>query len=153
MLATSSHDGLIRLWDASTSQCLKSLVDETHNPPVSHVKFSPNGKFVLSASLDSTIRLWNYFANDLKPVKTYSGHTNAKYSISPLFHMWKTQPLVLSGSEDGTIWVWDVQSTLALSSWKAHSDTVVALDAREGTLVSASLEKDLSVKVWKLVDE
>lgn len=54
-------------------------MDESANPPVSHVTFSPNGKFVLSASLDSTLRLWNYFQNDQKAVKTYSGHTNAKY--------------------------------------------------------------------------
>lgn len=127
-------------------------MDESANPPVSHVKFSPNGKFVLSASLDSTLRLWNYFQNDQKPVKTYSGHTNAKYSISPLFVMWKKMALVVCGSEDGWIWVWDVQSTKEVGAWKAHDDTVVAVDVKDGHLVSASLEKDLSVKVWKLID-
>lgn len=66
--------------------------------------------------------------------------------------MWKKTALVLCGSEDGTIWIWDVQSTKQVASWKAHDDTVVAVDVREGCLVSASLEKDLSVKVWRLID-
>ena len=40
-------------------QCLKTLIDDD-NPPVSFVKFSPNGKYILAATLDNTLKLWDY---------------------------------------------------------------------------------------------
>jgi COMPASS component SWD3 len=51
--------GLIRIWDTSTGMCLKTLIDET-NPAVSHIVFSPNGRYILSSCLNSTIKLWSY---------------------------------------------------------------------------------------------
>ena len=46
--------------DPSTvGQCLKTLIDDD-NPPVSFVKFSPNGKYILAATLDNTLKLWDY---------------------------------------------------------------------------------------------
>ncbi|CEP19751.1 hypothetical protein [Parasitella parasitica] len=41
MIVSCSHDGLIRIWDTASGQCLKTLVDDD-NPPVSFVKFSPS---------------------------------------------------------------------------------------------------------------
>jgi WD40 repeat protein len=58
------------LGDCSAHPCLLNS---------SFVKFSPNGKFVLASTLDSTIRLWDYHAE--KAVKVYSGHTNLKCII------------------------------------------------------------------------
>ena len=40
---SSSYDGLCRIWDTASGQCLKTLIDDD-NPPVSYVKFSPNGE-------------------------------------------------------------------------------------------------------------
>lgn len=54
LIISSSYDGLCRIWDASTGRCMKTLIDD-ESPPVSFVKFSPNGKFVLAATLDNTL--------------------------------------------------------------------------------------------------
>ena len=43
LIVSSSYDGLCRIWDTASGQCLKTLIDDD-NPPVSYVKFSPNGK-------------------------------------------------------------------------------------------------------------
>ena len=43
LIVSSSYDGLCRIWDTASGQCLKTLIDDD-NPPVSFVKFSPNGK-------------------------------------------------------------------------------------------------------------
>ena len=39
---------------SATGQCLKTLIDDD-NPPVSFVKFSPNGRFILAGLLDNTL--------------------------------------------------------------------------------------------------
>ena len=48
LIVSSSYDGLCRVWDTATGQCLKTLIDD-NNPPVSHAIFSPNGKYILSS--------------------------------------------------------------------------------------------------------
>jgi len=67
-----------RIWDTASGQCLKTLIDDD-NPPVSFVKFSPNGKYILAATLDNTLKLWDYTKG--KCLKTYVGHKNEKYCI------------------------------------------------------------------------
>ena len=57
---------------------MESLISE-ETPPVAYATFAPNGKFVLSACLDSTIKLWNL--QNKKPFKTYKGGLQAS---SPL---------------------------------------------------------------------
>ena len=47
LIVSGSYDGLCRIWDTATGQCLKTLIDDD-NPPVSFVKFSPNGRFILA---------------------------------------------------------------------------------------------------------
>ena len=54
MIVSGSYDGLCRVWDSATGHCVKTLIDD-ESPPVSFAKFSPNGKFILAATLDSTL--------------------------------------------------------------------------------------------------
>lgn len=56
-IVSGSHDGLVRIWDTATGECLKTIYAHG-NPPVSHVQYSPNGKYVLAGTLDSRLRLW-----------------------------------------------------------------------------------------------
>ncbi len=67
-----------RIWDTASGQCVKTLIDQD-NPPVSFVKFSPNGKYILAANLDSTLKLWDYTKG--RCLKMYKGHINEKYCI------------------------------------------------------------------------
>ena len=57
LIVSSSYDGLCRIWDTASGQCLKTLIDDD-NPPVSFVKFSPNGE-----PLFSTLTKWNFLNN------------------------------------------------------------------------------------------
>ena len=83
----------------------------------SHVKFSPNSKFVLASTQDSTIRLWNYHAS--RCVKTYMGHMNRTYCIAPCFTRTKTKYIVC-GSEDAKIFIWDLQSRKVVQVLEGH---------------------------------
>lgn len=47
LIVSSSYDGLCRIWNADTGHCLKTVLDD-NNPPVSFVKFSPNGRYILT---------------------------------------------------------------------------------------------------------
>lgn len=72
LIVSSSYDGLCRIWDSNSGQCLKTLIDET-NPPVSFVRFSPNGRFILTGTLDHKLKLWDFEKS--KCVKQYEGES------------------------------------------------------------------------------
>lgn len=54
--ASCSADISIKLWDMSSYVCVKSLHGHDHN--VSSVTFLPTSDFLLSASRDKTIKIW-----------------------------------------------------------------------------------------------
>ncbi|NET57063.1 MAG: AAA family ATPase, partial [Symploca sp. SIO2E6] len=57
-LTGASNDGKIQLWKSSDGTLLKNFA--VHKGKVNSVHFSPNGKFIVSASDDTNIKLWNY---------------------------------------------------------------------------------------------
>lgn len=155
LIVSCSHDGLIRVWDTSTGQCLRTLVHED-NAPVTSVTFSPNGKYILAHTLDSCIRLWDYANGKGKCVKTYQGHTNAKYSLCGAFGTYgdrsdpkETYAFVASGSEEGGVVLWDVSSKNVLQRLSGHDDAVLAVDTHPKEELIASTGLDRSIRVWK----
>ncbi|KAI9739106.1 MAG: WD domain protein [Cirrosporium novae-zelandiae] len=149
LVASCASDGLIRIWDPYTGQCLRTLVHED-NAPVTNVKFSPNGKYVLAWTLDSCVRLWNYVEG--RCVKTYQGHKNVKYSIGGAFGRYgvcRDEAFAASGSEDGSIFLWDVSSKKILQKLEGHRDVVLGVDTHptERSLVTGGLDR--TVRIWK----
>ena len=55
-LASCSADMSIRLWDFSTYECVRTMQGHDHN--VSSVCFMPSGDFLVSASRDKSIKMW-----------------------------------------------------------------------------------------------
>jgi WD40 repeat protein len=55
-LATASFDGTVRLWDLVSLECLAVL--EGHLAAVFDVRLSPDGRRLVSGSLDCTARIW-----------------------------------------------------------------------------------------------
>ena len=104
---SSSYDGLCRVWDLTTGACLRTIyVDKV--PATSSARFTPNGKFVLTSYLDGCIRLWDYTTGTM--VKQYEGHVNAAWCCATGFLVTHRKKYVVGGSEDGRLYVWDIQS-------------------------------------------
>ena len=68
------------------------------NAGVTSVRFAPNGKYVLAATLDSCIRLWSYVEG--RCLKTYQGHRNEKFSINACFGEYNAEKQDVDGEDE-----------------------------------------------------
>ena len=58
-IATSSDDNSIKIWDSITCQCVYVI---THNQnDANYVSFSPNSKYIVTASYDKTAKLYRFW--------------------------------------------------------------------------------------------
>ena len=156
MMCSCSTDGLIRIWDAGTGQCLRTLVDEDRKG-VTSVRFTPNGKYVLGWTLDGCVRLWDYVGG--RCVKTYMGHVNKEFSLGGGIGTYfgpdgiTEHGFVFSGSEDGDVVAWDVSSKELLWRGEGHKDVVLSVDCgktKDGTMrgLLVSVGKDRDIRIW-----
>jgi WD40 repeat protein len=102
ILASGSCDQTIKLWNASSGQCYKTL--QEHTDWVRSVNFGPQGNILASSSDDQTLKLWD--ASSGQVLKTLLGDAIWVWSVafSP------DGKILASGGEDGTIKLWDVST-------------------------------------------
>jgi len=175
---TGSHDGLVRVWDASSvSGCLLTIHNEAR-PPVASASYAANGRYVLVSSLDSTHRLFHCPGGESAAlVDTYRGHVTAKYSVQSRLARYRRDgdggSYVVSGLEDGKVYLWDVNSSgtsritdddsrggggdgvnsgVGAVALEGHGDAVlaVAVHPDPDTVQITSASRDGTVKLWGL---
>ncbi|KAJ3177161.1 WD repeat-containing protein 83 [Geranomyces variabilis] len=140
-ILTGSVDGSIRVYDMRTGDFIADKVGH----PVTSASFSGDKNCVLVSSLDSTIRLFDKENGEL--LNSYTGHKNSEYRITSTLS--NTDAHVISGSEDGSILMWDlVEGTLVKRLERAHDRvaTCVAYHPSRTAMVSGSV--DGTIKVW-----
>ncbi len=146
-ILSASNDGTIKQWDVATGQLVQTL--RAKNGQVWVVVYSPDGHMALSSGLTegpaTDMELWDLLSG--KTIKVFRGHTAqvAGIAFSP-DGRW-----ALSGSHDGSIKLWDVQSGEYESGRKFEGHTgpvnCVGFSPTDRDLaVSASF--DGSVRLW-----
>jgi len=110
-IASASVDGNVQVWDGATGDTIYTY--RGHTSIVNAVAWSPDGKRIASASDDQTVQVWNapHVATQLIAptpggnVFTYRGHSNGVKAI-----IWSADSkLIVSGSEDHTVQVWEAK--------------------------------------------
>lgn len=141
-LVSGSDDFTLSLWDPSkTNKPLARLTG--HQAAVNHVVFSPDGRWLASASFDKSIKLWN--ARTGAFVATLRGHVGRVYQVA-----WSADSrLLLSSSQDSTLKVWDVRTRTRKEDLPGHYDEVYAVDWSADGARAASGGKDKLLKIWR----
>jgi ribosome assembly protein 4 len=114
-----------------------------HQQLVNHIAFSPDGRFVASASFDKKVKLW--CGKTGRFLATLTGHVGAVYQVT-----WSADSQFIgSASKDSTVKVWAVKDTKkALHTLAGHEDEVYSLDWSPNGTQLASGSKDRTIKIW-----
>jgi predicted Zn finger-like uncharacterized protein len=119
---SGSADQTIKLWEAATGQCLRTLTG--HLDVVTAVAWSGHD-YALSASADRTLKLWEVFPG--RCLCTFEGHADVVTSVS-----WSADGrYAVSGSLDRTLKFWEVATGRCLRTLEGHAAPIhsVALSA------------------------
>eukprot|EP00043_Microstomoeca_roanoka_P022109 m.256037 g.256037 ORF g.256037 m.256037 type:complete len:485 (+) comp20760_c0_seq1:149-1603(+) len=141
LLVSASEDHTLFLWEPTKDK--KPICRLTgHQRPVNYVKFSPDGRWILSCSFDKSARLWTK-AGEF--VATLRGH------VGPVFRCaWAPDSrMFITASEDSTLKLWNLKKEKILKDLPGHEGSVFAVDwAPTGSIV-ASGGADKMLKIWR----
>ncbi len=113
-----------------------------HNKAVNSISVSPDGKYCVSTSTDSTIRIW-----DLNSFIELNNITAQKTVILSAVFL-KNSSMIISGGMENTGKIWDVKSGTLMHTLRGHEIEIraVAYSKRKNYLATGST--DHSTIIW-----
>lgn len=119
-LATSGGEGNIHLWSLNQETPISTL--SGHTGRICRVEFHPSGKYLASASYDTTWRLWD--VNTTTELLLQEGHSREVYALS--FN--PDGSLLASAGLDSIGRIWDLRTGRTVMILEGHIREIYALD-------------------------
>ncbi|MCJ1394881.1 hypothetical protein MMC18_007761 [Xylographa bjoerkii] len=123
-IVAGSVDGRVRLYDVRMGVVHVDVVGH----PVTSVCPTGDGAAVLVSTLDSTLRLMDRANGQL--LQAYRAHSNTEYRVRSCLGL--NDAVVVSGSEDGYLYAWDLLEGKVVEKMRAHEGKVASAVAWNG---------------------
>merc|ERR1719330_1819028 len=146
-MVSGGSDGLLKFWNLEMRQCLHSA-----GPPNGDLRYSTVCLAAVEhqdALLSGHSEMRHLLRWDLATMQSrgsFAGHDDDIYAI----HAEGPSSLLVSGSKDRTVRVWDTRTpnSHCVNVLRAHTGAVLDLKLRGNRLVSASMDK--TVRMWDI---
>ncbi len=134
-------DKTLRIWDVEKGT---EILKIEHPGQAAMAIFSPNGKFIVSASEDSNAYLWD--ATSGEKIRTFKGHTAGLNGLA--FNADGSQ--LLTSGVDKTARLWDTATAREIQKFTGHTETVRRIAFHPDGKHALSAGRDGLVRMWEL---
>ena len=141
-IASSGAEGKVHLWNLEQDTPISTL--EGHSQRVCRVEFHPSGRYLASASEDTTWRLWDVETSD--ELLLQEGHSRGVFAVS--FN--SDGSLLASGGTDSMGRIWDLRTGRTVMILDGHIRPIYALDWGADSYRVLSGSGDGWVKCWDI---
>lgn len=146
VLVTGSYDHEIRFWEAWSGICSRTIPRSGETGQVNRLSISPDKRY-LAAAIHKKVNIYDIGSSASTPVVTFEGHTANVTSLC--FH--SGGKWLVTGSEDGTIRIWDLSSNHAHRSYDNGAPVNdICIHPNQGELISC--DQAGSIKQWDLTE-
>lgn len=143
-IATGSRDGKVKLWTAQAGLCFVTFSE--HRAAVTGVEFTKQGKVVVSASNDGTVRAYDMLR--YRNFRTFTTPTPVQFmslAVDP------SGEIVAAGTLDTfEVYLWSMQTGQLLEVLSGHTGPISALSFDPIGHLLASASWDKSVRLWEV---
>ena len=131
---TGLRNGDLVIWKLKSGQADRQLLasgGHAHSREVKAVTLSQDSKYLVSASADNTMKIWDMATE--KPIQTLSGHTDEVWCSA----ISADNEIIVSGSRDGTIRLWRCKNGSEICAFNTGVDVFnVTMSQDKGTIVA-----------------
>ncbi|KAK5163313.1 hypothetical protein LTR04_002578 [Oleoguttula sp. CCFEE 6159] len=142
-VASGSMDRQIMLWHTS-GECDNYGILQGHKGAILDLHWSRDSRVIFSASADMTLASW-----DLETGQRIRRHTGHEETINCMDLSKRGEELLVSGSDDGYIGIWDPRQKHAIDFIESEFPiTAIALSEAGNDLFTGGIDND--IKVWDM---
>ncbi len=131
---------LAKFWNASTAQLVAEL--NGHSASVWSASYSPDGKYIVTASSDKTARIWN--ASTAQPIAKLEGHSasvlSASYSPDGKY--------IVTASSDKTARIWNASTAQLVTELSGHAALIWSASYSPDGKYIATASSDKTARIW-----
>ncbi|GIY83066.1 periodic tryptophan protein 2 homolog [Caerostris extrusa] len=143
-IASGGEDGKVKIWDTFTGFCFVTFTE--HASAIKDVQFCQNGKAVVSASTDGTVRAFDLIR--YRNFKTYTTPEPTKFSCLAVD---RSSDIICAGSEESfEIYVWYLKTAHLLTVLSGHEAPISQISFSPVDLCIASSSWDKTARLWNI---
>ncbi|KAI0651972.1 WD40 repeat-like protein [Trametes meyenii] len=142
LLAIGCYDAVLRICDESGGVY---FTHTQHDGPVFAVRFSPSGRWLVTASLDGSACVWDVQGKRLH--RQYAAHKECCLDAD-----WLSDSEFATSGSDGLVHIMNVDKSKPLKTLRGHKSEVNELRCNSGRTRLASCSDDKTARVWNIED-
>jgi len=121
------------------------VMESGHHKPVMSIAFGPGSQWLVSASQDTTLILWDLVTR--RELRTFAGHAGLVEKAD----VTSDGKVLVSAATDGAVKLWDIETGRELSSLSGRSPVWSLALSPDGQTVAAG-SKDGMIRVWPILE-